>query len=1150
MNSHVLMKQMLDPVRVEEIFAQAVNRPTPQECAAWLDTACGADAELRARVEQLLAAHGNDANFLPIPASTDEPPPVESAGLKIGRYQLLEQIGEGGFGVVFMAEQTSPVRRRVALKIIKLGMDTKQVVARFEAERQALAMMDHPNVARVFDGGATETGRPYFVMELVKGTPITAYCDQHNLNIRERLALFGQVCQAVQHAHQKGIIHRDIKPTNVLVAAQDDRAVVKVIDFGIAKATEARLTERTLFTEFRQWIGTPQYMSPEQADGILDVDTRSDVYSLGVLLYELLTGATPFEAKALREQAYEEIRRIIREVEPPRPSTRLSHLDTLPSVAATRQIEPRKLQTLVRGELDWIVMRCLEKDRTRRYQTARELCDDVERYLRDDPVQARPASMPYRFRKFARRNKSLLAITAMAAAVLIAAVVILAISTVTITRERNRTAKALVEREQALATAREKEAFASQQATLAQRRFYAAQVNLANQAIEAGFIARGMELLETLQPKVGETDMRTFEWFHLHARCNARHLLTIRADAEGVGDIDFSSDGRLLASSGYDNTLRLWDAQTGRAIRTVSANAYLGQLMFLPGDATIASIDNTWRLRRWDVATGAVLQELGTRGASKTIALSPDGRLLAIGGWNDSGGLVCLWDQSKATTRPTTLRIPGQVSVLTFSPDSKTLVIGMGGPVATRWNVSVDPPQKLGDLAGGMQATFASDGKTLATAEWGIIRLLDTTTWQPTNKSFAHNGYITGLRYTSDQRALISAGQDRTILRWDLPGGATTRPTTAPTTFPARLVIGAHNAPITSISVSPDGQRLAVSDMAGLIQLWDISPVDPSPITVFRHGTQTLSLLQLGDGRLLSTAIGSGARLWDEQGRAVGSFAAAGRAVLLPDRKHLVCSSDDGRIELWDLATLQKLAAIEANDGKLYDLAISPDGRTVATCSGGNLLRLWNITPEGFTHQADVDIRYGAASMAFSADGKILAVGGQESLILLDRVTGGKRLVPSGDKGFHWTRATVFSPDGKLLATAGDVGVAQIRDAATGAILRELKGHSNGIPAIAFSPDGQTLATGSGDKTIRLWDVLTGQERLSFGRYTDTIVSLSFSPDGERLYSASGLGTIRIFHAPRQPSGNAEFLRSRAESVPLPAVPPQPQASTVPATQP
>ena len=348
------------------------------------------------------------------------PAPGEAVGTRIGPYKLLQQIGEGGFGSVFMAEQEKPVSRRVALKIIKLGMDTRQVVARFEQERQALAMMDHPNIARVLDAGATDTGRPYFVMELCKGQPITAFCDGITLSIPERLALFAQVCQAVQHAHQKGLIHRDIKPSNILVSMQDGRPFAKVIDFGIAKATASKLTEKTLFTEHQQLIGTPEYMSPEQAQGSLDIDTRTDVYALGVLLYELVTGSTPFSGTELRSAAYNEIQRIIREVDPPKPSTRLSRSTaTISSIAATRRTEPAKLGATVRGELDWIVMKAMEKDRQRRYETANGLAMDVQRYLAGEVVLAAPPGAGYHLRKFVRRHRAAVAGAAVVACALV-----------------------------------------------------------------------------------------------------------------------------------------------------------------------------------------------------------------------------------------------------------------------------------------------------------------------------------------------------------------------------------------------------------------------------------------------------------------------------------------------------------------------------------------------------------------------------------------------------------------------------------------------------------------------------------------------------------------------------------------------------------
>jgi eukaryotic-like serine/threonine-protein kinase len=395
---------------VDDIYLAALERESGEARSSYLDEACAGNPELRRRVERLLQAHASIGSFLEAPAqeirATLDQPVTEAPGAVIGPFKLLEHIGEGGMGTVWMAEQKEPIQRRVAIKVIKAGMDSKQVLARFEAERQALALMDHPNIARVLDAGTTEAGRPYFVMELVKGTPITNYCDDKHLSVRERLELFGDVCRAVQHAHQKGIIHRDLKPTNILIAPFDGKPVVKVIDFGVAKATGQRLTDATLFTGFGAVVGTPEYMSPEQAEtNNRDIDTRSDIYSLGVLLYELLTGSTPLTKKRVKEAAILEVLRVIREEEPPRPSTRLSSTEELASISAQRRTEPAKLTKLVRGELDWIVMKALEKDRNRRYETANGFVADVQRHLNNETVQACPPSAWYRYRKLARRHQ-------------------------------------------------------------------------------------------------------------------------------------------------------------------------------------------------------------------------------------------------------------------------------------------------------------------------------------------------------------------------------------------------------------------------------------------------------------------------------------------------------------------------------------------------------------------------------------------------------------------------------------------------------------------------------------------------------------------------------------------------------------------------
>ncbi|HYH67531.1 MAG TPA: serine/threonine-protein kinase, partial [Urbifossiella sp.] len=516
----------------ESVFAAALAIPSPADRGAYLDRACAGNPGLRAGVEALLAAHAASNPLDHPPADlgatgryeSDDGPPA-AVGDRVGPYRLMEQIGEGGMGLVFVAEQTEPVRRKVAVKVIKPGMDTRQVVARFEAERQALALMDHPHIAKVLDAGATPEGRPYFVMELVRGLPITEYCDQQKLAPRERLALFVQVCQAVQHAHQKGVIHRDIKPSNVLVAPHDGVPVVKVIDFGVAKAVGQSLTDKTIYTRFAQMIGTPLYMSPEQAEvNQLDVDTRADVYALGVLLYELLTGTTPFDGDRFRKAAFDEIRRILREEDPPKPSTRLTSLGaTLTGVSARRGTDPGRLAGLVRGELDWIVMRCLEKDRNRRYDSAAGLAKDVQRHLAGDAVEACPPTWGYRLKKLYRRHQAAVLVGSAFAALVVGAAVMGTALAVQADRLRDEAERQRDESDMARRWARDSEELAIRERVAAvqlgddlRRANYQSSIGLAAASLETGQVALTRELLERTRPRPGEPDdLRGWEWHYL-----------------------------------------------------------------------------------------------------------------------------------------------------------------------------------------------------------------------------------------------------------------------------------------------------------------------------------------------------------------------------------------------------------------------------------------------------------------------------------------------------------------------------------------------------------------------------------------------------------------------------------------------------------
>ena len=642
--------------RVEELFSAAIEHSSAAERTAYLRGACGQDVALRERMEELLAAHDEASSFLDVPA-IDPHETVSSAAVspvvdtQIGPYKIRQKLGEGGFGAVYLAEQQAPVRREVALKILKLGMDTRQVIARFEVERQALALMDHPNIAHVLDAGATDTGRPYFVMELVRGVTITDYCDNNRLTIRQRLELFPAVCDAVQHAHQKGIIHRDIKPSNVLITLHNGKPLPKVIDFGIAKATTQRLTDKTLFTEFHQFIGTPEYMSPDQAtQGGLDIDTRTDIYSLGVLLYTLLTGHTPFGAKHLRKAGLEEIRRIICQDDPPRPSARVQALDDKKvEVAERRRTTPLALLKQLHGDLDWIVMKAMEKDRARRYQTAAELVKDIERHLRCEPVSAGPPGVSYRLSKFVRRNRAAVLVGTVVCGALLAGLSLATVGYIQATRagealklERDAANAARIDAERARAAERDQRREA--EAAAAEARAAAAKATAVN-----AFLG---ETLASVDPSRA-----------LGRQVTVRYALdeAARKIAEGAlaGQPEVEADVRMSLGKTYQ-ALGLFDA----------AEVQLQQATALRAQALGAESIETLRAQS---ALAGVLNNQGRRSEAETLARATAGLQARVAGPEHAETLATLNELGIALARQDRLAEAEEIHRRVFEAQQRVL---------------------------------------------------------------------------------------------------------------------------------------------------------------------------------------------------------------------------------------------------------------------------------------------------------------------------------------------------------------------------------------------------------------------------------------------------------------------------------------------
>jgi WD40 repeat protein/serine/threonine protein kinase len=1100
--------------RIESILAAAVEIASEAERREFVDRACAEDAGLKARVEELIANHFRAGSFLECSASdlvvTVEAAKRERPGTVIGPYKLLEQIGEGGMGIVFMAEQTQPVRRKVALKVIKPGMDTRQVIARFEAERQALALMDHPNIARVLDGGET-AGRPYFVMELVRGIPITDFCDQNHFSVRQRLELFVSVCQAVHHAHQKGVIHRDLKPSNVLVTLHDGVPVVKVIDFGIAKATGTPLTDKTLFTGFAQMIGTPLYMSPEQAQlSGLDIDTRADIYALGVLLYELLTGTTPFDAERLRTVGYDEIRRIIREEEPARPSNRISTLgQAAATVSTNRRSDPRKLSELFRGELDWIVMKALEKDRSRRYESASAFAADVQRYLKDEPVLACPPSGWYRFRKFARRNKAALAGAALLG---VGALALLALAGVGVVFSYYQGAQSALQSE---ASARKAEADAGEEKELFH---YYHRVTLAHQAWRDNQVGQADQLLDQCPAR-----FRQWEWYYLKRLCNPE-LLSLEARG-GATSVAFSPDGKTFASGGADHKVEIRDVATGRTHLVLTGHVGpLRKVAYSPDSKLLASLGTgatsaTCELKVWDVRTGKETASFrGDIPLTESVAFSPDGlRLATCDDPRTETPWLRIWDTTTGKETYSWRSHSVGANGVAFSPDGKYLATAGGDHRIQLWDAGTY--QHIRALRGyrhrPFAVSFSPDGKQLASAgKDGTVKTWDPATGREVHSLAGHTREAVAVAFSPDGTRLVSAGGDDTVRLWDL------------TTGEELGIYRGHRAAISGVAFSPHGQRLVSSDWDGRVLVWDATRNPEALVLKGPNREIVAAAFGLAGSDLVTAGADGVLRFWDLAGgrevRSVPVPAASWRVpymgVAFSDGGRRLASPAEGKAAaVWDGATGRRLLTLRGHGKGVFSTALSADGSRVASASYDTTVKVWDVASgqELLTLHGHTDAVHWAA---FSPDGTRLASGCLDATVKLwDLATNQELATCRGHTGR--ISCLRFSPDGKFLASGGDDGRALLWDGATGQERFSLThGRTGEIVGLAFSPDSRRLASRSLDGSLKLWDPSNGQNTLSlsgpmYGPLQGRIQVLTFSPDGRRLISDELFGKVRVWDA-------------------------------------
>ncbi len=1095
-----------------------------------------ANAEQLALVRELLTPSlHEDATRAPNRAAAKVNSSKDLASQTIGPYKLLQKLGEGGMGEVWMAEQKEPVKRRVALKLIKTGLDNKQVIARFEAERQALAMMDHPNIARVLDAGTTPQGQPYFVMELVQGIPFNSYCDQHKLSIDQRLRLFIPVCQAIQHAHQKGIIHRDLKPSNVLVSLYDGQPVPKVIDFGLAKALQptTHLTDKTMFTEFGQVVGTLQYMSPEQAEmNQLDVDTRSDIYSLGVMLYELLTGSTPIDQETMRRQAVLQVLHAIREQEPPRPSARLSSStqEAVSGISSQRQIDPTKLKNILRGELDWIVMRALEKDRTRRYETASGFAEDIQRYLEGDPVQARPPSAGYRLSKYVRRNKGLVASLASIAALLIGGI----IGTSWFAIEANR---ARVDADKARETADEKtaEVVAEKEKVVEQKQFAEAaelkakaeadnarQAKLATEvALEKSeaTLARSNYFLANARWNEGRAEeaqnllkrvpqrYRNFEWLYSQREFEGSDI-TLYGHSSSTFSLGFSPDGTRIVSGSRDQTLKLWDAASGEELKTLKGHSgFVSSVSFSPDGKRIVSGSYDQTIKLWDAASGEELKTLaGHAGNVYCVAFSPDGKRIVS---SSGDSTLRFWDAASGEQLKTLAGHTSNVRSVAFSPDGTRIVSGSDDRTLKLWDATSG--EELKTLAGHADSVssvaFSPDGQRIVSGSWDqTLKLWDAASGEELKTFSGHTYYIFCVAFSPDGTRIVSGSGDCTLKLWDATSGEQLE------------TLAGHAEFVFSVTFSLDGTRIVSGGGDYTLKFWDVASGGEQLKTLAGHKAEVTSVAFSSDRiRIVSGSADNTLKLWDavsgQELKTLGGHTDYVTCVAFsPDGRRIVSGSRDKTLKLWDAASGEELKTLAGHTALVRSVVFSLDGTRIVSGSLDKTLKLWDAASGEELRTLTGHTNY-VSSVAFSPDGTRIVSGSyDQNLKLWDAVSGVELKTLAGHAGYVY--GVAFSPDGTRIVSGSTDKTLKLWDAASGESLKTLAGHSNEVTSVAYSPDGMRIVSGSTDHSLKLWDAASGEELKTIYGRTGIVSSVTFSPDGTRIVSGNYDTTLRLWDAP------------------------------------